>query len=66
MKNPKLAVWAVLMAAPATTFALEVEPGGLVAYSFVVGAAGGFIGALLACWLCKRRRAKDDTGVKKF
>jgi hypothetical protein len=35
----------------------------IILYSFAGGAAGGFLGALLACWLCKRiRGSKDTTG----
>ena len=56
MTSKKMAIWAAMMAAPATTFALESDPGGIVAYSFVGGAVGGFVGALLACWWCCRRR----------
>ena len=66
MTKDKLVIWATLMSAPATSFALEGDPGGIVAYSFIGGAAGGFVGALLACWLCCRRRAKDDAAVKKY
>jgi len=29
-------------------------------YALGGGAAGGFLGALLACWLCKRMRSKSD------
>ena len=30
------------------------------------GATGGFLGALLACWLCNRRRSTNDTDSKKY
>jgi hypothetical protein len=66
MAKDKLAIWTVLMASPTAAFALESDPGGAIVYSFVGGAAGGFLGALLACWLCCRRRAKDDAAVKKY
>ena len=65
MAKDKIAIWAALAMAPSTSFALEGAPGGNVLYSFIGGAAGGFLGALLACWLCCRRRAKDDANVKK-
>jgi len=29
------------------------------------GAAGGFLGALLACWLCKRMGSKNDRDSKR-
>jgi len=29
------------------------------------GAAGGFLGALLACWLCKRFGSKNDRDPRK-
>ena len=66
MGKGKLTVWAALMAAPATSFALEGEPGGQVLFSFIGGAIGGFLGAALACWLCKRRAAKEEAGPKKY
>jgi hypothetical protein len=66
MTTNKMAIWAVLAAAPSTSFALEGAPGGSVLYSLVGGAIGGFLGAFLACWLCCRRRAKDDANVKKY
>ena len=34
-------------------------------YTFGGGAAGGFLGALLACWLCKRFGSKNDTDSKR-
>jgi len=35
-------------------------------YSFGGGLAGGLLGALLACWLCKRARgSRDDTDSKR-
>ena len=30
------------------------------------GAVGGFIGALLASWLCNRRRSNNDDDSKKY
>lgn len=53
MKTEKFAIWIAMMASPSAAFALESDP---VVYSFIGGAAGGFLGALLACWLCCRRR----------
>ncbi|MFL6663771.1 MAG: hypothetical protein ACJ8G7_16485 [Rhizobacter sp.] len=68
MMKDKMAIWAALLAAPTTTFALESDPGGIVAYSFVGGAVGGFVGALLACWLCSRRNrgSGDQPPPKKY
>ena len=63
----KIAVLAMLLVGPATAFAQpEGAPGGTVLFSFVGGAVGGFLGALLACWLCNRRReSKDTTDLKR-
>lgn len=62
----KLPAAIVLMATPLAAYADSV-PGTGVLYSFGGGFAGGLIGALLACWLCKRGRgAKDQTDTKKY
>ena len=35
-------------------------------YAFGGGLLGGLIGALLACWLCKRRDDRDGREPKKY
>ncbi len=63
----KMAVWVTLLAGPASVYAAEGAPGGMVLFAFGGGFAGGLIGALLACWLCKRGRgSKDQTDTKKY
>jgi hypothetical protein len=63
----KLAIWASLLAGPATAYAAEGAPGGTVLFAFGGGLVGGFLGALLACWLCNKRRAPTvETGPKKY
>jgi NhaP-type Na+/H+ or K+/H+ antiporter len=60
----KLPVAIFLLAMPLAAYA---QPGGPhILYSFVGGAAGGFAGALLACWLCNRSRSKNDTDSKRY
>ena len=34
-------------------------------YALAGGAGGGFLGALLACWLCKRFGSKNDRDPRK-
>jgi NhaP-type Na+/H+ or K+/H+ antiporter len=57
---------ALLLAAPVAAYA---QPGGPhvvdALYTFGGGAAGGFLGALLACWLCKRFASKNDNDTKR-
>lgn len=36
-----------------------------ILYSFVGGAAGGFVGALAACWFCNRSRSRKDSDQKR-
>jgi hypothetical protein len=62
-KWPLLAATVVL---PTTSFAAEGVPWETLAAVGIGGAVGGFVGALFACWLCCRRRAKDDANVKKY
>jgi hypothetical protein len=38
----------------------------IVVYSLVGSFVGGFLGAGLACWLCKRRGSRDETEPKKY
>lgn len=59
-----LPVAVVLMAAPLTAFAQGGAPH-ILLYSFGGGFAGGLLGALLACWLCKRGRGSTDTTDSK-
>ena len=48
-------------------FAAYAQPAGPhILYSFVGGAAGGFVGALAACWLCNRSRSKKDSDQKRY
>jgi hypothetical protein len=62
MNKDKMAIWAVMMTTPTAAFALESDP---IVYSFIGGAAGGFLGALIACWICCRRK-KDDAARKTY
>jgi hypothetical protein len=57
MKKDKIVILAAMMAAPSAAFAFEFDP---VVYSFVGGAVGGFVGAGLACWWCRRRDRKPN------
>ncbi len=62
----KLPVVALAASAPLSAYA-DTIPHITLLYSFGGGFAGGLIGALLACWLCKRiRESKDRTDSKKF
>jgi len=67
-QETKLLVTGALMAPAFSAYAQGGAPGGSVTW-IVAGAAfaGGFLGALLACWLaCKRDRgSKDDRDSKK-
>jgi hypothetical protein len=55
---------AVLLATPLAAYA-EGTPH-ILLYSFGGGFAGGLLGALLACWLCKRFfGSKAQTGSKR-
>lgn len=61
----KLPAAILLLATPLAAFA-EGTPH-IVLFAFGGGAAGGFLGALFACWLCKRiRGSKDQTDTKKY
>ncbi|HEY0858887.1 MAG TPA: hypothetical protein VGE16_17615 [Albitalea sp.] len=61
----KIAVWGTLLVGSASAYAAEGAPGGMVLFAFGGGFAGGLIGALLACWLCKRRDPKIDVDVRQ-
>ena len=60
----KLPAVALLLFSPMAAHA-EVLPHIVALYAFGGGAAGGFFGALLACWLCKRMRLKNDKDSRK-
>jgi hypothetical protein len=60
----KLPAAMLLLATPLAAYAEGGAPH-ILLFSFGGGFAGGLLGALLACWLCKRARAsKDDTGSR--
>jgi len=62
----KLPLVGLLLAAPLAAYADTVPHTGTL-YAFAGGAVGGFLGALLACWLCHRRMGrKDDGDPKKY
>jgi hypothetical protein len=66
MERPhQLAAAALIMAAPLSAYAQGAPHTGAFLYSFGGGLLGGLIGALLACWLCKRRGSHDDTAARK-
>ena len=50
----------VLLAAPLAAYADPIPNTGHVS-AFVGGLVGGFVGAALACWLCRRRDSKGST-----
>ena len=56
----KFAATAGLLMAPIAAYATDGAPH-IEIYALVGGAAGGFIGALFACWLCKRRSSSDGS-----
>ena len=60
----KLPAAILLLVTPLAAYAQPAGPH--ILYSFVGGAAGGFVGALLACWLCNRSRSKKDTDAKRY
>jgi hypothetical protein len=60
----KLASAVVLLAAPLGAYAQGGAPH-IELYALGGGAAGGFFGALLACWLCKRFGSKNDSDSKR-
>jgi Na+/glutamate symporter len=64
----KVPVALLLLASPLAAFA-GTEGAPTLEFLVATGgaaAAGGFIGALLACWLCNRRKAKHDDNSKKY
>jgi hypothetical protein len=50
---------AALLVTPLSAMADTIPHIEEFAYTFGGGAVGGFIGALLACWLCARRHRSD-------
>ena len=53
-----------LLAPVAASAATEGAPE-LFFFALGGGAVGGFLGALLACWLCKRMSSKSDRDSKR-
>jgi hypothetical protein len=60
----KLPAIGLLLTAPMAAHA-EVLPHIEALYAFGGGALGGFFGALIACWLCKRMGSKNDRDPRK-
>lgn len=56
---------ALVLLTPLAASATEGAPQ-VFFYALGGGAAGGLIGALLACWLCNRRKSKNDSDSKKY
>lgn len=50
---------------PAIAFAKTEGAPDVFLFALGGGAAGGFLGALLACWLCKRFGSKNDRDPRK-
>jgi hypothetical protein len=50
---------------PFAARASETVPHIVALYALGGGAAGGFLGALIACWLCKRMTSKKDRDSNK-
>ncbi|HJV61222.1 MAG TPA: hypothetical protein VJ743_09740 [Albitalea sp.] len=55
---------AVILVAPIAAYAQSGAPH-IELYAFGGGLLGGLIGALLACWLCKRLGAKQETRIDR-
>ena len=62
MNTDKLSVAMFLLATPLAAHASIPDTG---LFALVGGAAGGFVGALVACWLCKRFGSKNDRDPRK-
>jgi len=60
----KLPAAMALLAPVAASAATEGAPE-LFFFALGGGAVGGFLGALLACWLCKRMSSKNDRDSKR-
>lgn len=61
----KLPAVALLLTSPIAAYASEGIPHIEALYAFGGGALGGFFGALLACFLCKRMGSKNDRDSKR-
>jgi hypothetical protein len=53
----------LLLTAPLAAFAQGAPH--IELYAFGGGAVGGFFGALIACWFCKRFGPKNDSDPKR-
>ena len=62
MTADKLSAAVLLFATPLAARASIPDIG---IYALIGGGAGGFFGALLACWLCKRFGSKNDRDPRK-
>jgi|GEM_PF-3960416 len=51
-----------LSAVPMLAHAQQGAPHIIMLYALGGGAVGGFIGALLACWWCNRKRGAEMSG----
>jgi len=63
MKMERLSSGAFLLTTPLAAHAAAIPDTGL--YSLIGGAVGGFVGALVACWFCKRIGSKGDRDPRK-
>jgi membrane protein DedA with SNARE-associated domain len=61
--HTKLPAAIVLLTTPLAVYAQQGEPH--ILYALGGGFAGGFLGALFACLLCKRFGSKNDTDSKR-
>jgi hypothetical protein len=65
-RESKLPTAAALLMTPLAAQAQSIPHIVEAMYAFGGGLLGGLVGALLACWLCNRRRgSKDDTDSKR-
>jgi hypothetical protein len=60
----KLPAAIAFLSTPIAAYA-DFPPGGIHTTLFISGFAGGFLGALFACWLWKRIGSKNDTDSKR-
>ena len=60
----KLPATIAFLSTPLAAYA-DFPPGGIHIDFLVSGFAGGFFGALLACWLCRRFGSKNNTDLKR-
>jgi hypothetical protein len=64
MKSPIR--WPAGLLLLATPLAAYAQGAPHILYSLIGGAAGGFIGALGGCWMCKKMGQKKDDGPKQY